>query len=492
MRTITTKLFATILSILTFGGMVSCTNEMICDYGILDIESSEQPQSPYHIPLSEALGNLESMMNEMGMDNTRALQRGRWTVQRIPMSAFKPQTRSGGETEVGDAIYVVNFDNDEGFAILSADDRLPDDVIAVSSRGNLIDFKPYPEDGNEDTLTLEDLYVPADDDYLLGSTSPDRVIGGLVTNYIIGWTDSLGGDVGGKFPNIPTIPPIDELIYSYEYETIENISEMLITTWHQQSPFNDYCDKRYYYKNWLGVVVSDVCSYDLDAVGKWGNKYVRVDTLAAGCVAIAMAQILAYNNYPSVNVVVDETNAMPWDSLVVNKYCLDSVGQARQSHYLAKVVHSIGVGCDMKYGFWKKQSFATPTNAQRFLTRLGYANVHKCSDFDYYVVRRGLRNGCPVFVGALGPLVSKCGHAWLIDGYQQIQQNKVGKTSLGEVVSSTPISNSYYFHFNWGWGGSYDGWFSYNIMNNPSFSPADDYIYDRHFRIITYDKPMVE
>ena len=94
-------------------------------------------------------------------------------------------------------------------------------------------------DGNEDTLTLEDLYVPADDDYLLGSTSPDRVIGGLVTNYIIGWTDSLGGDVGGKFPNIPTIPPIDELIYSYEYETIENISEMLITTWHQQSPFND-------------------------------------------------------------------------------------------------------------------------------------------------------------------------------------------------------------------------------------------------------------
>ena len=134
MRTITTKLFATILSILTFGGMVSCTNEMICDYGILDIESSEQPQSPYHIPLSEALGNLESMMNEMGMDNTRALQRGRWTVQRIPMSAFKPQTRSGGETEVGDTIYVVNFDNDEGFAILSADDRLPDDVIAVSSK----------------------------------------------------------------------------------------------------------------------------------------------------------------------------------------------------------------------------------------------------------------------------------------------------------------------------------------------------------------------
>lgn len=67
MRTITTKLFAVILPILAFGAMTSCTNDLEYDYDIEVVELSEQPQSPHHITLSEALGNLESMMSEMGM-----------------------------------------------------------------------------------------------------------------------------------------------------------------------------------------------------------------------------------------------------------------------------------------------------------------------------------------------------------------------------------------------------------------------------------------
>lgn len=493
MRTITTKLFATILSILTFGGMVSCTNEMICDYGILDIESSEQPQSPYHIPLSEALGNLESMMNEMGMDNTRALQRGRWTVQRIPMSAFKPQTRSGGETEVGDAIYVVNFDNDEGFAILSADDRLPDDVIAVSSRGNLIDFKPYPEDGNEDTLTLEDLYVPADDDYLLGSTSPDRVIGGLVTNYIIDWTDN---------PSDSTInfKPVPRLTYTYHYEYHVNVPEILTTTWHQNSPFNTYCDKRYYYYNWLGNEKSSVEAYNYDAEAKWGEGFIRSEDLPAGCVAIAVAQILAYNEFPSVGSVINEFDAMPWDSLVMNKFGLDGIGQIRQSHCLAKVAHCIGVGCYMQYGFLgKNQSFATPVAAAQYLEDVGYSNA-EVTWYDFNKVKSMLDDNRPVFVGAVRLNGDIGGHAWVVDGYKSLLRTTIAKNTAGQVVSTTTTTTGFYVHCNWGWEGASDGWFANGLLedkyietnNAESFDDTTvtpkNFHYDYWFRMVEYSK----
>ncbi len=494
MRTITTRLFAVILPILAFGVMTSCTNDLDYDYGISEADLSEQPQTPHHITLTKALENLESMMSEMGMDNTRALQRGKWTVQRVPMSAFKPHTRSDGATETGDAIYVVNFDNDEGFAILSADDRLPDDVIAVSSRGNLIDFTPYPEEGYEDTLTLEDLYVPEDDDYLLGSVTPDRVIGGLVTNYVIEWTDSIGGDLGGRFPGSPPpTPPSDPITYTYEYQTVEHIPEMLTTTWHQRSPYNDQCPNRYHYKGFLGITYTTIKPYNFDAFGEWGSDFVKEEDLLAGCVAIATAQILAYNEYPALSDVLGENVVEDWEWLLANHTTIMDPEEkaeaiARQNELYAKLVHSIGVGCDMDYGFYKQQSFTTPVAAKRYLEDIGYSNAERTIGYDLEVVKAQLQNNCPVFIGAISGAVN--GHAWVIDGYKKVNTIKIGKNSDGEIVSTTISSTNQYVHCNWGWNSSCDGWFATGLVDE-SFSPNDDYEFDWWFRLVTYDKPNV-
>lgn len=510
MRTITTKLFAVILPILAFGAITSCTNDLDYDYGISEADLSEQSKSPYHITLSEALRNLESMMSEMNMDNTRSLQRGKWTVQRVPMSAFKPHTRSGSEAEMSDAIYVVNFDNDEGFAILSADSRLPDDVIAVSSRGNIIEFTPYPEEGYGDTLTLEDLYVPEDDDYLLGSVSPDRVIEGLVTNYIIEWTDSLGGDLGGRYPISP--PPVtphsDPITYTYEYQTVEHIPEMLTTTWHQRSPYNDQCPNRYHYRGFLGITYSAIKPYDFDAVGEWGSDLVKVDTLSAGCVAIAVAQILAYNEYPTLSDVLGENVEEDWEWLLTNHSAIPDPDEeteaiARQNELYAKLVHKVGVGCDMNYGFLgKTQSFATPAAARRYLESLGYENVCQYNDLlcaiDRDIVVNQLREGMPVFIGAMSGVVD--GHAWVIDGYKHRSQVRIGRNSNGSIVSSEVVGTNHYVHCNWGWRQAQNnGWFTYGLFDtgiaysyDNSYQIEEDLDFDHLFRVITYDKPNVE
>ncbi len=507
MRTITTRLFAVILPILAFGVMTSCTNDLDYDYGISEADLSEQPQTPHHITLTKALENLESMMSEMGMDNTRALQRGKWTVQRVPMSAFKPHTRSDGATETGDAIYVVNFDNDEGFAILSADDRLPDDVIAVSSRGNLIDFTPYPEEGYEDTLTLEDLYVPEDDDYLLGSVTPDRVIGGLVTNYVIEWTDSIGGDLGGRFPGSPPpTPPSDPITYTYEYQTAEYIPEMLTTTWHQWPPYNDQCPNRYHYKGFLGITYTTIKPYNFDAFGEWGSDFVREEDLTAGCVAIAIAQILAYNEYPALSDVLGENVVEDWEWLLADHSAIidpeeEAEAIARQNELYAKLVHKVGVGCDMNYGFYKQQSFTTPAAARRYLISLGYENVCQYNDLlcviDRDIVINQLRDGIPVFIGAISGVID--GHAWVIDGYKLRCHVKTGRNSDGEIVSSEVVGTNHYVHCNWGWRNAQNnGWFTYGLFDigeaysyDNSNQRSVELDYDHLFRVITYDKPDV-
>lgn len=505
MRTITTRLFAVILPILAFGVMTSCTNDLDYDYGISEADLSEQPQTPHHITLTKALENLESMMSEMGMDNTRALQRGKWTVQRVPMSAFKPHTRSDGATETGDAIYVVNFDNDEGFAILSADDRLPDDVIAVSSRGNLIDFTPYPEEGYEDTLTLEDLYVPEDDDYLLGSVTPDRVIGGLVTNYVIEWTDSIGGDLGGRFPGSPPpTPPSDPITYTYEYQTVEHIPEMLTTTWHQESPYNDQCPNRYHYKGFLGITYTTIKPYNFDAYGEWGSDFVKEEDLLAGCVAIATAQILAYNEYPALSDVLGENVEEDWEWLLADHSAIldpdeEAEAIARQNELYAKLVHKVGVCCDMNYGFYKKQSFTTPAAAARYLEDMGYSNVD-ARKYDFSKTRSMLDNNLPVFVGTVRLCGGVGGHAWVVDGYRQVDYVKIGKDNNGSVISHSVESSSYYVHCNWGWEGVCDGWFANSMLENKYIETDDaesfddptstphNYHYDSWFRMIEYNK----
>ena len=53
------------------------------------------------------------------------------------------------------------------------------------------------------------------------------------------------------------------------------------------------------------------------------------------------------------------------------------------------------------------------------------------------------------------------GHAWVCDG-----ANEWWTCIRAENEYENDITFSYLqFHMNWGWGGSYDGWFSYGNFN---------------------------
>lgn len=246
--------------------------------------------------------------------------------------------------------------------------------------------------------------------------------------------------------------------------------------------------------------------YDFDPIAEWGDDYIDSTALAAGCVAIAVGQILAYNKYPELKDVIDDDDA-DWDAVFPDLsqwlHNPDSliIAEDKQEDYIAKLVHASGVGCDMKYGFMGTgSSFATPNAAKKYLASIGYNNVKRHLGYDLDIVISQLQNDCPILIGAISGVVN--GHAWVVDSYKKINTIKSLVRNNGTVVSQTIESTSHYIHCNWGWGGSSDGWFSSDLLEadgriDPSDAESFDYpnmspesgAFTWWFRMVTYDKP---
>ena len=162
-------------------------------------------------------------------------------------------------------LYVVEFENENGFAILSADYRYMPIVIAVIEYGNFSDFcklgEVYENEMNKGIKEFDDFWVG-----IIGGQS-----GGFGMTLIEKWIDfTTLITVDGKRLCVECIiDPLDSVVH---VETVlkDFVSPMLTTLWHQSSPFNDDCPKK--------------CNPPKNA--------------PAGCVAVAVGQIVAYHEYP--------------------------------------------------------------------------------------------------------------------------------------------------------------------------------------------------
>ena len=214
--------------------LVSCSQEdLVAEApGEKDVASV----SPFKIPLREAIGNAERAMRLIeGGRSTRSRTLGK--VEYISSAA----TRSGSPDTL---FYVVNFSGDNGFAVLSADRRLPD-VYAISDEGHL--------DMN-DTVHNKGLGL-----FFSGLPASVPPIGIDTTVYE------------------PLYPP------SYEKDNSYRIDPMFdgnVRRWHQGSPFNLMCPIKYVMTEQFEV---------------W--KEERSDV---GCVPLSTAMIMSYYEWPKV------------------------------------------------------------------------------------------------------------------------------------------------------------------------------------------------
>jgi len=198
---------------------------------------------------------------------------------------------------------------------------------------------------------------------------------------------------------------------------------------------------------------NDLCPFD-----KTANERT-----VSGCVATAMAQILKFWNYPAQGTGFHSYNDKKYGTLSANfgstTYQWNSMPNviSNTNNSVATLMYHCGVSVNMSYGVAATggsgayvvatQSPVTNCAEYALKTYFGFKNSllgkvrANYSDTQWKsLMKSELDAGRPVLYAGFG---SGGGHCFVTDGYD----------------------NNDYFHFNWGWSGYYDGYFTINALN---------------------------
>lgn len=360
------------------------------------------------IPIEEAVSNLNAFISDI-MPSTRSSEEKTKvaSVCAFGMKDIALRTRSSEEANLPDTLmYLVNFEGNAGFAVLSANRRLSSNIYAVTENGQISgeDFINAYSLLNEDSQTdscaenrLKDMgqiTVPA---LILSSMMNDISIqnNGPEENLV----DDKNPDFNeGSLGSSPTY-------------TREKYGPFLKTKWNQRSPFNDL-----------------------------------LNGCPAGCVAVATAQIIVANRVS--NTMIFNGMQCSWNSLdsVYNYTSPSDPGSVWARKQAANFMKVIGDSdhCDIDYGTDGSSGLAK--GAKHTFKALGYHNVNKYTSFSSENKSRAntmLKNGKPVYLGGCTSW-SLEGHAWVLDGYLLRRENGTERE---------------YYHINWGWNGARDGYY---------------------------------
>nr|MCR4681245.1 C10 family peptidase [Bacteroidales bacterium] len=310
------------------------------------------------------------------------------------------------------SFYVINVG--KGYVIVSADDRI-EPILGYSTEGNF-DPQNIPENmlGFLNDYQDEILYFINLEESNPNATSKWHAL-----------YESPASSSGGKGVVV---------------------GPLLETNWDQNYPYNNSCP-------------TDSNAYS-------SNNY----HVYAGCVATAMAQVIRYWQYPSQGVgsksyVCNNSSDLTGDygdygTLSVNfasgsyNYAnmptsINQYSSSTNISAIAKLIYHCAVSVEMEFGPYYSSAYTSDAaNALRtyfkYSTSYGSENPSHKNKSSYTennwknLIRGELDQWKPIIYHGSG----SGGHAFVCDGYD----------SQG------------YYHFNWGWSGSYNGYFSLSAL----------------------------
>lgn len=230
-------------------------------------------------------------------------------------------------------------------------------------------------------------------------------------------------------------PSITNNIYVNEWQNLQNgilvgsrssgVSPLITTEWSQRPNYNRMCP----------------------------------DNSPTGCVATAVAQILKFHNHPIQGTGYHSYNHNDYGTLTANfgattydwanmpdKLYANTATVKKDA--VSKLMYHIGVALEMNYS--PNGSGASSSDVPDALKDyFGYDNTISMKSRSNYslsswknLIKNELDNGRVVYHRGFCPDPS-AGHAFVIDGYDSTSK----------------------FHLNWGWSGSYNGYFEINNLN---------------------------
>ena len=323
------------------------------------------------------------------------------TIDQKAMTKARKQGSKGEITLSQESYYVFPNANSKGFTIVSGDDRLPE-IVGYSSQGSY-DENNLPEGFVSFMEAYQNLYNKVN----LGDAEALKNLAEIKA-----WRNK-------KNASAETSSAVSPLLGNIE--------------WDQTSPYNNMCP-----------------------------LYDSVHVAATGCVATAMAQVMAYYKYPKqlkadIPGYVNRWNGIPmeiptitreegiydWDNMLP-KYNKEANATQLQKDAVAKLMYHCGAAVQMNYG----PESAASVSATKLAKYFGYdadlmMDLNRSTfslDKWMQIIDTELAAGRPVLYSGQA---SDGGHQFICDGKD------------GEGL----------YHINWGWSGSQNGYFDLSLLN---------------------------
>lgn len=439
-------------------------------------ESNPPKQNSEVIPVSEAIASLDRLMGEL-YGQTKSLSKEQFSVDVFG----GVQTKSGDCVLPDTALYIVNFEQNAGFAILSAQRKLKTEIFCVTESGSLtsqdildaISFmdsqdaeqtkamKASSAQSSERTKSSldelpdqEEVCTDEEEDDFFFDMGEQTVPAIIASSLINQWNYDFSKE-DDEYDN----DALDNETKADTYAGLPITSAMLETKWHQESPFNNF----------------------------------RSDGYPAGCVAIATAQIIEFNaiNHGYDHFTIDNNKQFNWELLLTVCNCSNRTyaGTSEAQNEASKFLQYVGLkkNCKIRYG--SDGSWGVADGAKRTFNNIGYKSVKKYLGFenpDRNRVITQLTKGLPLYMGGVASGTS--GHAWVLDGtFAKPIYNESGKL----------IRTDRFLHINWGWRGASDGYYDIGVFDTTKRKEIDPIVdpgtvvstpqkYTWDYRTITY------
>lgn len=323
------------------------------------------------------------------------------TIDQKAMTKARKQGDKGEMNLSQQSYYVFPNANSKGFTIVSGDDRLPE-IVGYSSQGSY-DENNLPEGFVSFMKAYQNLYNKVN----LGDAEALKNLAEIKA-----WRNKKNASAASTSAVAPLLGNIE---------------------WDQTSPYNNMCP-----------------------------KYDSVHVAATGCVATAMAQVMAYYKYPKqlkadipgyvnrwngilmeIPTITQEEGIYDWDNMLP-KYNKEANATQQQKDAVAKLMYHCGAAVRMSYGPESGAAVSSSKLAKYF----GYdadlmMDLSRSSftlDKWMQIIDAELAAGRPVLYGGQS---SENGHQFICDGKDE---------------------NGLY-HINWGWSGNQNAYFDLSILN---------------------------
>ncbi len=323
------------------------------------------------------------------------------TIDQKAMTKARKQGSKGEITLSQQSYYVFPNANSKGFTIVSGDDRLPE-IVGYSSQGSY-DENNLPEGFVSFMEAYQNLYNKVN----LGDAEALKNLAEIKA-----WRNK-------KNASAETSSAVAPLLGNIE--------------WDQTSPYNNMCP-----------------------------RYDSVHVAATGCVATAMAQVMAYYKYPKqlkadipgyvnrwngipmeIPTITREEGVYDWDNMLP-KYNKEANATQQQKDAVAKLMYHCGAAVQMNYGPESSASVSATKLAKYFGYDADLMMDLNRSTFSLdkwmQIIDTELAAGRPVLYSGQA---SDGGHQFICDGKD------------GEGL----------YHINWGWSGSQNGYFDLSLLN---------------------------